>query len=61
MEKAKWEILAERCIDWMHDVIDVHMDMTDGEPDGDHLEAIEDAEFIIECINLYMSVQEVEV
>lgn len=57
MEKAKWEILAERCLKWMNDVIEVHTDLTNGEPlcERDE-EAIEDAKFIIECINLYMSI-----
>lgn len=57
MEKAKWEILAERCIDWMHDVIECHTDEETGEPQFEWSEEIiEDAEFIIECINLYMSI-----
>lgn len=52
----EWTEVAERCIDWMNKVIDFHMDVTYGKPDGDHLEAIEDAEFIIDCINLYLSI-----
>lgn len=43
---------AGRCIEWMNDVIEVHMDTEYGTRPtaGEHLEAIEDAEFIIECI-----------
>ena len=56
MERTKESILAKRCIDWMHDVIECHLDY-DGDPQFDGSEeAIEDAEFIIECINLYMSI-----
>lgn len=57
MGNEKWEILAERCINWMHDVIECHLDEDTGEPlFEDSEKAIEDAEFIIECINLWMSI-----
>lgn len=57
MGNEKWEILAERCINWMHDVIECHLDEDTGEPlFEDSEKAIEDAEFIIECINLFMSI-----
>lgn len=41
---------ADRCIEWMDDVIGVHMDMTYNKPFDEHLEAINDAEFITACI-----------
>lgn len=57
MERTKLDIIAERCIDWMHDVIECHLDEDTGEPlFEDSEKAIEDAEFIIECINLWMSI-----
>lgn len=46
--------IANRCLEWMNDVIALHLDMTDGKPEGEHLEAIEDAEFIIESIEMRM-------
>lgn len=41
-----------RCIQWMKDVIEVHMDMEYGTrpTEGEHLEVIEDAEYIISCL-----------
>lgn len=57
MERTKEDIIAERCIDWMHNVIEYHLDEDTGLPQFDGSEeAIEDAEFIIECINLWMSI-----
>lgn len=48
------EDIAKRCIEWMDDVIAVHLDMTYGEPTDDHLQTIEEAEFIIESIKMRM-------
>lgn len=50
--------VADRCIEWMSDVITLHLNMTNNDPQGEHLEAIEDAEFIIESIKMRM--EEVE-
>lgn len=46
--------IADRCIKWMEDVIEVHKDLYDT---GDvmekiDIEAIEDAEYIIKCIKM---------
>ena len=46
--------VADRCIEWMQDVINFHLNITGGNLCGEHLDAVEDAEFIIESIKLRM-------
>lgn len=54
MKATKFD--STRCIKWMRDVIDVHMDMCYGERPTDmsdtHLQSILDAEYIIKCIRV---------
>lgn len=49
---TKQEAIAKRCVQWMNDVIDVRNELYEPneEMERDDLDAIEDARYIIECI-----------
>lgn len=48
--------VAVRCVEWMDSVIEYHTPITEEPPFGHSEKAIENARFILECIDYYISI-----